>query len=181
MENAGTLYACDVSARRLERMRTRLSRAGVNNVRALALESEEDSRLHRHRGAMDAVLVDAPCTGSGTLRRNPDMKWRSWDLATLTRQQSSILSAAAKLVRPGGRLVYATCSLLAAENEDIVHAFLAGHTDFAAQSAVAALAARGIFVPGAESPAGHLQVLPHRHRTDGFFAALLRREGRSQL
>jgi 16S rRNA (cytosine967-C5)-methyltransferase len=177
MENTGTLYACDVSSRRLERMRERLARAGVSNVRTLALESEEDSRLQRHRGTMDAVLVDAPCTGSGTLRRNPDMKWRSWDLPALARQQASILQAAARLVRPGGRLVYATCSLLAAENEDIVGAFLAEHADFAAQPAGPALAASRVVVPRAESPARHLQVLPHRHATDGFFAALLQREG----
>jgi 16S rRNA (cytosine967-C5)-methyltransferase len=173
MENRGTVYAFDVSERRLDRMRKRLARAGASNVRVLALTSERDSRLQRHRDHMDAVLVDAPCTGSGTLRRNPDMKWRTWDFAALSLQQASILAAAARLVRPGGRLVYATCSLLAAENEAIVEAFLAAHREFAAEPAVDALAARGIVVPRAATPAGHLQLLPHRHRTDGFFAALL--------
>jgi len=115
------------------------------------------------------------------LRRNPDMKWRSWDFAALARQQASILAAAARLVRPGGRLVYATCSLLAAENEDIVGGFLAEHVDFSVQPAVAALAAQSIVVPRAETLAGCLQLLPHRHRTDGFFAALLRHEGQSRL
>ena len=181
MGNGGSLYACDVSAHRLERMRERAARAGLSNVRTLTLASENDARLQRHRGSMDAVLVDAPCTGSGTLRRNPDMKWRSWDLAALARQQASILAAAARLVRPGGRLVYATCSLLAAENEDIVGGFLAEHADFSMQPAAAALAAQNIVVPRAETAAGCLQLLPHRHGTDGFFAALFRHEGQSRL
>lgn len=173
MENRGTLYAFDVSERRLGRMRPRLARAGSDNVRVLALRDEHDPRLRRHRGTMDAVLVDAPCTGSGTLRRNPDMKWRAWDFAALHAQQASILRSAAALVRPGGRLVYATCSLLVAENEEIVDAFLAAEPDLAPARAADALAARGIVVPGAETPHGHLQLLPHRHGTDGFFAALL--------
>ena len=177
MENRGSLYAFDVSERRLDRMRKRLARAGASNVRVLALTSERDPRLQRHRDHMDAVLVDAPCTGSGTLRRNPDMKWRTWDFAALSRQQADILAAAAHLVRPGGRLVYATCSLLAAENEEIVEAFLAAHPGFAAEPAADALAAHGIVVPRAATPAGYLELLPHRHRTDGFFAALLVRSG----
>jgi 16S rRNA (cytosine967-C5)-methyltransferase len=172
MENRGTLYACDVSERRLERMRPRLARAGADNVRVLALKDEHDPRLRRHRGAMDAVLVDAPCTGSGTLRRNPDMKWRAWDFDALRAQQASILRAAATLVRPGGRLVYATCSLLASENEDIVDAFLTGEPAFAPGRAGSALGGRDIVIP-AETAQGHLQLLPHRHGTDGFFAALL--------
>ena len=88
MDNRGSLYAFDVSERRLERMRKRLARAGASNVRVLALASERDPRLQRHRDHMDAVLVDAPCTGSGTLRRNPDMKWRTWDFAALSQQQA---------------------------------------------------------------------------------------------
>jgi 16S rRNA (cytosine967-C5)-methyltransferase len=171
------VYAFDVSARRLDRMRRRLARAGASNVRVLELESERDPRLLRHGDQMDAVLVDAPCTGSGTLRRNPDMKWRAWDLAALAAQQAGILAAAARLVRPGGRLVYATCSLLAAENEAIVDAFLEARPDFASQPAAAALQAHDIVVPDAQTAAGYLQLLPHRHRTDGFFAALLVREG----
>jgi 16S rRNA (cytosine967-C5)-methyltransferase len=178
MENRGGLYAFDVSERRLDRMRKRLARAGASNVRVLALTSERDPRLQRHRDHMDAVLVDAPCTGSGTLRRNPDMKWRTWDFAALSQQQASILAAAAQLVRPGGRLVYATCSLLAAENEEIVEAFLAAHHGFAAEPAADALAAHGIAVPRSATAAGYLQLLPHRHRTDGFFAALLVRSAR---
>jgi 16S rRNA (cytosine967-C5)-methyltransferase len=175
MENRGSLYACDVSERRLARMRPRLARAGASNARILPLASERDPRLARHRGRMDAVIVDAPCSGSGTLRRNPDMKWREWDFASLHAQQSAILRAAAALARPGGRLVYATCSLLAAENEAIVTAFLAGADDFEALPAAAALRAQGIEIPGAATEAGHLQLLPHRHGTDGFFAALLAR------
>jgi 16S rRNA (cytosine967-C5)-methyltransferase len=177
MENQGRLYACDVSARRLAQMSKRLARAGVDNVSVLTLTDEHDERLVRHRESMDAVLVDAPCTGSGTLRRNPDMKWRSWDLSALAAQQASILSAAAALVRPGGRLVYATCSLLTAENEEIVEQLLAAHAEFDTVPAAAALASRGIVVPLAETPGGYLRLLPHRHGTDGFFAALLKRRG----
>jgi 16S rRNA (cytosine967-C5)-methyltransferase len=177
MQNHGSLYACDVSEQRLGRMRKRLARAGVGNVRVLTLADEHDSRLLRHRGAMDAVLVDAPCTGSGTLRRNPDMKWRGWDFAALAAQQASILRAAAALVSPGGRLVYATCSLLETENDEIVDAFLASFPEFEAAQAAAALARRGVVVPDAASAGGHLRLLPHRHGTDGFFAALLMRRG----
>jgi 16S rRNA (cytosine967-C5)-methyltransferase len=173
MENRGSVYAFDVSARRLDRMRKRLARAGASNVRVLELANERDPRLQRHRERMDAVLVDAPCTGSGTLRRNPDMKWRSWDFAALSQQQADILAAAARLVRPGGRLVYATCSLLTAENEEVVGTFLASHADFAVAPGEAALAAHGVVIADAATPAGHLQLLPHRHHTDGFFAALL--------
>jgi 16S rRNA (cytosine967-C5)-methyltransferase len=175
MDNRGSLYACDVSRRRLERMRVRLRRAGAANVRTLELAGERDAKLRRQRARMDAVLVDAPCSGSGTLRRNPDMKWRRWDFAALRAQQADILGAAAALVRPGGRLVYATCSLLAAENEEIVAQLLAAQDAFEILPAGAALAARGIDIPRATSPEGYLHLLPHRHGTDGFFAALLRK------
>jgi 16S rRNA (cytosine967-C5)-methyltransferase len=175
MANRGTLYAYDVAAGRLQRMRKRVARAGVDNLRVQQLESERDPRLLRHRARMDAVLVDAPCTGSGTLRRNPDMKWRTWDFTALARQQASILRSAAALVRPGGRLVYATCSLLAAENEQIVYAFLAEHRDYALCPATDALAGRGIVVPQPGGSDGFLRLLPHSHHTDGFFAAQLQR------
>jgi len=118
------------------------------------------------------VLVDAPCSGLGTLRRNPDLKWRQGPeaVAELTQKQASILAAAASLLKPGGRLVYATCSLLAEENEAIVSAFLAAHPDFALLPASELLARQGITVEGEM-----LHLLPHRHQTDGFFAAALER------
>jgi len=119
------------------------------------------------------VLVDAPCSGPGTLRRNPDLKWRQSEdsVAELAVKQAAILDAAARLVRPGGRVVYATCSLLTAENDAIVAAFLAGHPDFTLVPASEVLARHGIKLDG-ES----LRLLPHRHNTDGFFAAVLDRK-----
>ena len=119
MDNRGQLVACDVSARRLERAAQRLRRAGVSNVERRALASERDKWVKRHAGGFDRVLVDAPCIGTGTWRRNPDAKWRSRpeDLAELIERQQQILRSAARLVRPGGRLVYATCSLLREEDE----------------------------------------------------------------
>ena len=116
------------------------------------------------------MLVDAPCSGLGTLRRNPDLKWRQSEdsVAELTVKQAAILDAAAKLVRPGGRVVYATCSLLTAENDAIVEAFLVRHPEFTLTSASAVLAKQGIELDG-----DFLRLLPHRHNTDGFFAAIL--------
>jgi len=120
------------------------------------------------------VLVDAPCTGFGTLRRNPDLKARQTPegLAELNVKQRAILESAAALVKPGGRLVYGTCSLLAEENEDIVREFLARHPDFEAVPARDVLKRQGISVPGTDE---YLRLYPHVHDTDGFFAAVLER------
>jgi 16S rRNA (cytosine967-C5)-methyltransferase len=128
-------------------------------------------RLH---GKADRVLVDAPCSGTGTLRRNPDIKWRPTDPAALAAVQGEILAEAAALVRPGGRLVYATCSLLREENEDVVAAFLAGHAEYAIIPAAEALARRQIVLP---DDGHYLRLWPHRHGTDGFFGAVLLRAG----
>jgi 16S rRNA (cytosine967-C5)-methyltransferase len=119
------------------------------------------------------VLVDAPCSGLGTLRRNPDLKWRQspQSVAELTAKQAAILAAAARLLRPGGRLVYATCSILAEENEDIVDAFLAAHADFHRLSAQEVLAAQGIAIDCGED----MRLSPQKHGTDGFYAAVLER------
>jgi 16S rRNA (cytosine967-C5)-methyltransferase len=132
MKNTGRLYAYDVSDKRLARLKPRLARSGLSNVHPVRIEHERDTRIKRLAGKVDRVLVDAPCSGLGTLRRNPDLKWRQGEdsVAELAVKQASILDAAAKLVRPGGRVVYATCSLLTAENEAVVDAFLAGHPDF---------------------------------------------------
>ncbi|MEZ5649662.1 MAG: RsmB/NOP family class I SAM-dependent RNA methyltransferase [Burkholderiaceae bacterium] len=121
MRSSGQIYACDISARRLQALRPRLARSGATNVQPMRIESEHDGRLGRLRGRADVVLVDAPCSGTGTLRRNPDLKWRYGedDLKRLAGQQRAILLAAAELVAPGGRLVYATCSLLRDENEAV--------------------------------------------------------------
>jgi len=170
MKNTGRLYAYDVSDKRLARLKPRLARSGLSNVHPVRIEHERDTKIKRLAGKVDRVLVDAPCSGLGTLRRNPDLKWRqdADAVAELAVKQANILEAAARLVRPGGRVVYATCSLLAAENEAIVDAFLAKHPDFALTPASSVLAKQGIVVDG-----DTLRLLPHRHGTDGFFAAVL--------
>jgi len=172
MENQGTLYAFDISPKRLENIKQRLRRAGLHNVRVQHISHENDAAVKRLRGGIDRVLVDAPCSGTGTLRRNPDIKWRPIDLDTITRTQAAILDAAARLVKPGGRLVYATCSILREENEAIVEAFLAAHPEFHALPAADVLNNAGIDVPGVEH---YLRLYPHRHGTDGFFGAVLER------
>jgi 16S rRNA (cytosine967-C5)-methyltransferase len=138
------------------------------------IASENDPKVKRLRGKIDRVLVDAPCTGLGTLRRNPDLKARHTpeSLAELNAKQRSILEAAAALVKPGGRLVYGTCSLLAEENEDIVAEFLASHSDFHTVPVHEILKRQGISLPGTDD---YLRLLPHIHDTDGFFAAVMER------
>ena len=170
MKNTGRLYAYDVSDKRLARLKPRLARSGLSNVHPVRIEHERDTRIKRLSGKVDRVLVDAPCSGLGTLRRNPDLKWRQDEgsVAELALKQAAILEAAARLVCPGGRVVYATCSLLAAENEAIVDAFLATHPEFTLTPAAGVLARHGIEFEG-----DFLRLLPHRHHTDGFFAAVL--------
>jgi len=170
MANAGTVYALDVSARRLEKLKPRLRRAGLNNVRMIAISHERDARVQRLRGKIDRVLVDAPCSGTGTLRRNPDIKWREIDLAELAEAQQRILVAASELVRPGGRIVYATCSLLREENDDVVEKFLSTHSEFTILPAAEILARRHIPVTVEEKV---LRLYPHTHKTDGFYAIAL--------
>jgi len=176
MENAGRLVACDISEARLRAGRERLRRAGVTLVEERALAEAGDPWLGDSRGAFDRVLVDAPCSGSGAWRRSPDARWRLTPeaLAAYQRQQAALLETAAGLVRPGGRLVYVTCSVLRAENEDRVDGFLAGRGDF-----------RVLPVPslwndlvGGRCPVvgDFLSVTPHGHGTDGFFTAVLERE-----
>jgi 16S rRNA (cytosine967-C5)-methyltransferase len=129
MRNTGRLYAFDVSDKRLGKLKPRVARSGLSNIHPVVIASENDPRVKRLAGKIDRVLVDAPCSGLGTLRRNPDLKWRQSPeaLAELTVKQAAILASAARLVKPGGRLVYATCSLLPEENEAIVAAFLAAN------------------------------------------------------
>jgi len=155
MRNRGALHALDTSRGRLARFEPRLARSGLSIIHAQVLRNERDTRLRDLVNRADAVLVDAPCSGTGTLRRNPELRLRPLDLDAQAATQRSILDAAARLVRPGGRLVYATCSVLKAENQDVVSAFLASHPDF--------------------RQAGELILLPHRDGTDGFYAARLLR------
>jgi 16S rRNA (cytosine967-C5)-methyltransferase len=174
MNSSGRLYAFDVSDKRLTNLAPRLKRSGLSNVFPQRIANENDAKVKRLRGKIDRVLVDAPCTGLGTLRRNPDLKSRQTPagLAELNAKQKSILAAAASLVKPGGRLVYGTCSLLAEENEDIVAAFLAQQPDFRLVPASEVLERQGLKIPGTGD---FLRLLPHVHDTDGFFAAVLQR------
>ena len=177
MQNKGSLIACDVSEARLNRMRPRLARAGVDNVRIMPLASETDARLKKLRGSQDAVLVDAPCSGSGTWRRSPDMKWRNMELTALNVTQLSVLTSAAKLVREEGYLVYATCSLMPSENEAVVEAFLAQHPAYVRLSAQSRLAEAGFHLSDtAFTDQGALQLRPDLHGMDGFYAVLLQRQ-----
>jgi 16S rRNA (cytosine967-C5)-methyltransferase len=180
MGNRGHLVACDVAARRLERATERLRRAGASIVQRQALASARDKWVKRHGMGFDRVLVDAPCTGTGTWRRNPDAKWRlaPTDLAELTALQADLLDSAARLVRAGGRLVYVTCSLLAEENEAQVARFLAAHGDFALLPVAPVWAA----TVGGDCPAkgDMLRLTPARHGTDGFFVAILARRAAAE-
>lgn len=170
MKNTGRLYAFDVSERRLANLKPRLARSGLSNVHPVRIEHERDARVRRLAGKVDRVLVDAPCSGLGTLRRNPDLKWRqdAQAVAELGLKQAAILKSAASLLRPGGRLVYATCSPLQVENDAIVDAFLREHPDFHPVAADEILSRQGIELPGER-----LRLLPQLHACDGFFAAVL--------
>ncbi len=173
MRNTGRLYAFDVSEKRLAKLKPRLARSGLSNVHPVVIAHENDAKVKRLAGKIDRVLVDAPCSGLGTLRRNPDMKWRQQpdDVIELNAKQQSILAGAARLVKPGGRLVYATCSLLAEENEAIVDAFVAAHPEFALLPVNEQLASQKI----ALDTGVYLKLRPDQHQTDGFFAAVLER------
>jgi 16S rRNA (cytosine967-C5)-methyltransferase len=170
MRNTGRLYAFDVSEQRLNNLGKRLKRSGLSNLHAQVINNENDLKLKRLNGKFDRVLVDAPCSGLGTLRRNPDLKWRQTeqDVLELTQKQSAILARAAKLTKAGGRLVYATCSLLRDENEAIAEAFLSANPDFKLIPASEVLAQQNIEL----NTGDYLKLLPHLHGTDGFFAAV---------
>jgi 16S rRNA (cytosine967-C5)-methyltransferase len=156
MRNSGQIYACDISLARLQRLKPRLARSGASNVQPFGMSSEHDPKLAKLAGRAHAVLVDAPCSGTGTLRRNPDLKWRfdEENLANLNIQQASILKAASQLVRPGGALIYATCSLLRSENQDQIDKLLAEDSKW-------------------KRDVEDMVLLPHISGTDGFYAARL--------
>jgi 16S rRNA (cytosine967-C5)-methyltransferase len=175
MQNRGHLVACDISATRLERATQRLRRAGASIVQRQPLSSHRDKWVKRHVGSFDRVLVDAPCTGIGTWRRNPDAKWRlkPEDVTELAALQADILASAQRLVKSGGRLIYVTCSLLAEENELQVERFLESHADFK----LVPIALVWADTVGTASPAeaGTLRLTTARHQTDGFFVAIMER------
>jgi 16S rRNA (cytosine967-C5)-methyltransferase len=174
MRNTGRLYAFDVSEKRLAKLKPRMARSGLSNVHPVLIAHERDAKVKRLAGKIDRVLVDAPCSGLGTLRRNPDVKWRQQlsAIAEMQEKQAAILDGAARLVKNGGRLVYATCSLLNEENDVIVEGFLATHPDFDLVPMSQVLAEQKIPLEMDK----YLKLLPHKHQTDGFFAAVLQRK-----
>ncbi len=175
MANRGRLVACDVAEWRVDKAGPRLRRAGVQNVTRRVISGESDKWIKRNAGGFDRVLVDAPCSGTGTWRRNPDAKWQTDEttIAELVARQKAILASAARLVKPGGRLVYATCSLLPEENEDRVEDFLATHGQFRTVPVTEVWPD----LLGTSCPVAgpYLRLTPLEHGTDGFFAAILER------
>ena len=173
MRNTGRLYAFDVSEKRLAKLKPRLARSGLSNVHPVQIAHERDAKIKRLAGKIDRVLVDAPCSGLGTLRRNPDVKWRQQPSAIgeLQVKQAAILDGAARLLKGGGRLVYATCSFLDDENDFIAKQFLDGHPDFELVPMSKVLAEQKIELDMGD----YLKLLPHKHQTDGFFAAVFER------
>jgi 16S rRNA (cytosine967-C5)-methyltransferase len=178
MRNTGRLYAFDTSGHRLASLKPRLARSGLSNVYPAQIAHERDERIKRLAGKLDRVLVDAPCSGLGTLRRNPDLKWRQTpqSVEELRVKQAAILASASRLLKPGGLLVYATCSLLDAENEEIAQAFTAERErDFQVVPAQDVLAKAHVGQPETLVRGDFLRLWPHRHGTDGFFAAVWER------
>ena len=171
MQNHGRVYAFDVSDKRLLNLKPRLKRSGLSNVHPQRIAHENDAKIKRLAGKIDRVLVDAPCSGTGTLRRNPDLKWRqsAQSIIELKQKQALILEHAASLLKPGGRLVYATCSILPEENEEIVDSFIKDHLQFKQIHCGGILAQQSI----ALDTGTFLRILPHTHHTDGFFAAVM--------
>ncbi len=173
MNSKGRLYAFDVSEKRLSNLKPRFKRSGLSNLHVQRIDNENDLKIKRLNGKIDRVLVDAPCSGLGTLRRNPDLKWRQspQSIEELKAKQAAILAAAAGLLKPGGRLVYATCSFLPEENQQIIEGFLATHPQFSVLNCADLLAQQKIPLDTGE----FLQLTPKLHQTDGFFAAALMR------
>ncbi len=175
MQNKGTIYACDVHSKRLEQLSIRAKRAGVHNLRTHVLSSEHDKWVKKHKGMADVVLLDAPCSGTGTWRRSPDSRWNlsDQDLENLTRLQASILQSAMRLVKPGGRVLYATCSLLREENEQVVEEFLNKNNDF---SEIPDYFSGFDFDASHVSiNAGQMRTYPAKTGTDGFYVAALQK------
>ncbi len=174
MANKGRIYAFDIAEKRLANMKPRMTRAGVTTIHPQRIEHENDPRIERLYGKADRVLVDAPCSGLGTLRRNPDLKYRQSPetLMQLQQQQADILQAAAKLVKSGGRLVYATCSILPQENEQQVERFLAANPGWTLLDCAALLNSSKVNL----DTGVYLRMNSAEYKTDGFFAAVLEKQ-----
>ena len=171
MHSQGRVYAFDTSEKRLNNLKPRLKRSGLSNLFPQLIAGEKDLKVKRLAGKIDRVLVDAPCSGLGTLRRNPDLKWRQSpeSIEELKHKQAAILSSAALLLKPGGRLVYATCSFLPEENQEIAEHFLADRPQFTLLNCSELLAQQKISL----DTGVFLQLSPQVHHTDGFFAAAM--------
>ena len=172
MRSTGRLYAFDTSGHRLDALKPRLARSGLSNVHPVAIAHERDDRIKRLAGKIDRVLVDAPCSGLGTLRRNPDLKWRQNPkaIAELVAKQTAILQSASRLLKPGGRLVYATCSILQEENEGIAENFSRNNEQFELLEVKPLLTQLGVEHAEKLCKGPYLRLWPHHHQTDGFFA-----------
>jgi 16S rRNA (cytosine967-C5)-methyltransferase len=182
MENRGQIYATDIDKRQLAPIHERIARADARNIQVRTPRGAADDVLADLHGRADLVLIDAPCTGTGTWRRNPDAKWRvrPGALAERQKQQERLLDRAAALVRAGGRIAYVTCSVLAEENGDQVRAFLSRRPDFAAvrprEFVAQALGERAaMFLHAALIAEEGLLMTPLRTDTDGFFVAVVRK------
>jgi 16S rRNA (cytosine967-C5)-methyltransferase len=181
MKKKGQIYATDLDKRRLAPIHKRLERAGARNVQVHTPQGKDDLLADRH-GQADLVLIDAPCTGTGTWRRNPDAKWRvrPGALDVRLKEQAAVLDRAAPLVKPGGRIAYVTCSVLAEENGDQVRAFVARHPEFAIMPTSDLLAPLGeralVFRQAVLISEEGLQMTPRRTETDGFFVSVLVRQ-----
>jgi len=176
MQNKGRIWACDVEKNRLENSRKRLRRAGVHCVEMQLLDDEDDDWVKKRKGKADCVLIDAPCSGLGTWRRNPFVRWQNLgpNFKTLTALQQSILQSASRLVKSGGRLVYATCSMLPEENQQQVDEFLKNNAGFKAVPLQEFWANTGYELPqGLDLSQPSLQLTPARHETDGFFVSAM--------
>lgn len=177
MKNRGEIYALDIDAKRLEELKMRARRAGAHNIRiqAIAADDTAETQLEALASQAERVLVDAPCSGSGTYRRKPDARYRLTEalLEEHIAKQRTLLSRFARLVKPGGRLIYGTCSILREENEAVVDDFLAHHSEFSIAPASTWL---GEKLAEHTTHRGMLRLFPHRHGTDGFFGAVLSRQ-----
>lgn len=175
MQNKGRIWACDIDGTRLENSRKRLRKAGVHCAELHKLSSETDDWVRKHKGKADIVLIDAPCSGVGTWRRNPFVRWQKMGLSLkqLLEVQGRILDSASRLVKPGGRLIYATCSMLPEENQQQVDRFLAEHAVF---KSLDLATASGKMIEGLDLSTPSLQFTPARYQTDGFFISAMKRD-----